>query len=75
MLNYCENIFKYLRRIRNLFFIFGEGSKLEVRGYTNLDFMSDIDGKISTSWGMFLYRYLGRILNNRLIEAEYTIDV
>ena len=37
--------------------------------------MSDIDGRMSTSWGVFLYQYFGRIPNNRLMEAEYTVDV
>ena len=30
--------------------MFGERSKLGVGGYTNSDFMSDVDGWMSTSW-------------------------
>ena len=55
--------------------MFKDGLKLGVGGYTNSDFISDIDGRMSISWGVILYRYLGRILNNRSMEAEYTVDV
>ena len=44
-------------------------------GYTNSDFIFDVDGRISTSWVVSLYRYFGRIPNNQLMEAEYTVDV
>ena len=30
--------------------MFGEGSKLGVGGHTNSNFMSDIDGRMSTLW-------------------------
>ena len=38
-----KNILKYLRRTKNLFLIFGEGSELRVGGYT------DTYNRISTS--------------------------
>ena len=50
----CENSLKYLKRTKDLFMIFKEGSKLGVGRYTNSDFISDIDSRISTSWGVFL---------------------
>ena len=58
MLDCCENILKLLRRTEDMF---EEGSKLGVRGYTNADFISDVDGRMSTSC--------------RSMEAEYTVNV
>ena len=42
-LDYCKNILKYLRSIKELFLIFEEGLELRVGEYT------DADGRISTS--------------------------
>ena len=44
-----KNIFKYLRRAKNLFLIFGGGSELRVEGYIDLDFISDPDDRKFTS--------------------------
>ena len=44
-----KNIFKYLRRIKNLFLIFGRGLELKVKGYTDSDFNADVDDRKSTS--------------------------
>ena len=51
MLDYCENIFKLLRRTEDMF---EERSKLGVGGYTNSDFISDVDDRISIS-RMYFY--------------------
>ena len=69
-----KNILKYLRRTKDLFLIFGGDSELRVEGYTDSDFMSDADDRISTS-GCIFVRYIRRVLSNRSIEAEYTVDV
>ena len=49
-----KNIFKYLRRTMNLFLIFNGGSKLKVKGYINLDFMTDVNDRKSISRCIFL---------------------
>ena len=40
-----KNILKYLRRTKDLFLIFGGAPKLWIKGYIDLDFMSDPDDK------------------------------
>lgn len=49
-----KNILKYLRRTKDLFLIFGGASELKVEGYTDSDFMTDIDDRKSTSGYVFL---------------------
>ena len=49
-----KNIFKYLRRTKDLFLIYGEGSELRVEGYTELDFISDPDDRKYTSGYVFI---------------------
>ena len=49
-----KNILKYLRRTKDLFLIFGGGSELRVEGYTDSDFMFDIDNRKSISCSIFL---------------------
>ena len=49
-----KNIFKYLRRTKNLLLVFGGGSKLKVEGYTDSDFKTDVDDRKSTSGYIFL---------------------
>ena len=49
-----KNIFRYLRRIKDLFLIFGGGSELRVEGYTDLDFMFDSDDRKSMSGYVFI---------------------
>ena len=49
-----KNIFKYLRKIKNLFLIFRGGSELKVEGYTDSDFISDVNDRGSTSKCIFL---------------------
>ena len=44
-----KNIFKYLRRTKNLFLIFGGDSELRLEKYTNSNFISDLDDRIFTS--------------------------
>ena len=39
----------YLRRTKDLYLIFGGGSKLKVEGYIDLNFMSDVDDRKSIS--------------------------
>ena len=48
-----KNIHKYLRT-KDLFLIFDETLELKVEGYTNSDFMSDVDDRKSTSEYIFL---------------------
>ena len=49
-----KNIFKYLRRTKDLFLIFDEGLKLKVEGYIDLDIMFDVNDRRSTSECIFL---------------------
>ena len=41
-------ILKYLRMTKDMFLVFGNG-ELQIQGYTDSDFMSDIDDRKSTS--------------------------
>ena len=50
-----KNILKYLRRTKDLFLIFERGSELRVEGYTDSDFISDLDDRKSTSGYVFIY--------------------
>ena len=47
-------ILKYLRRTKDMFLVFGNG-KLQIQGFTDSDFMSDIDDRKSTSENLFIY--------------------
>ena len=49
-----KNILKDLRRTKDLFLIFDEGSELKVEGCTDSDFMTDIDDRKSISRCIFL---------------------
>lgn len=49
-----KNILKYLRRTKDLFLIYG-GGDLQLDGYTDSDFQSDIDDRKSTSGYVFIY--------------------
>ena len=49
-----KNIFKYLRRTKYLFLIFGGDFELQVEEYTDLDFIFDSDDRKSTSGYMFI---------------------
>ena len=74
-----KNIFKYLRRTKNLFLIFGGDSELWVDGYTDSDFMSDLDDRKSTSGYVFVYNdgavswksFKQPIIADSTMEAEY----
>lgn len=74
-----KNIVKYLRKIKDLFLIFREGSELLVEGYTNLDFMSNIDDRNSTSGCIFFCNdgstswknSKQQIITDSTIKAEY----
>ena len=62
-----KNILKYLRRIKDLFLIFGEDSELRVEEYTDLDFMSNLDDRKSMSGYLFACnggKSIGRVLSN-----------
>ncbi|PPZ05609.1 hypothetical protein C5P41_24865, partial [Escherichia coli] len=48
-----KNILKYLRRTKDLFLIYG-GGDLQLDGYTDSDFQSDIDDRKSTSRYVFI---------------------
>ena len=71
-------IFKYLRRTKNMFLIFRRG-ELRVQGYTDSDFMFDIDDRKSISDSIFWYnggvvswKYFKQpIIVDSTIEAKY----
>ena len=46
-------ILKYLRRTKDMFLVF-ENGELQIQGYTDSDFMSDIDDRKSTSESLFI---------------------
>ena len=48
-----KNILKYLRRTKDIFFIYGGGSKLKLEGYTNFSLQSDSDDSKSISEYVF----------------------
>ncbi len=48
-----KNILKYMRRTKDLFLIYG-GGNLQLDGYTDSDFQSDIDDRKSTSGFVFI---------------------
>ena len=60
-------ILKYLRRTKDMFLVFGNGELL-VQGFTDSDFMSDIDDRKSTSeicsFAMMV-QLAGRVLSRR----------
>ena len=49
-----KNIFKYLRRTKNLFLIFRGDSELQIEDYTDSDFMSNPNDKKSISRYVFI---------------------
>ena len=49
-----KNILKYLRKIKDLFLIFGGGSKLRVKDYIDSDFMSNSDNRNSITGFVFV---------------------
>ena len=65
-----KNIFKFLRRTKNLLLVFGGGSELKVERYTDLDFIIDIDDRKSTSGCIFcvmVVRLAERVSNSQLL--------
>ena len=50
---FVKCILKYLRRTKDMMWVFGNGELL-VQGYTDSDFMSDIDDRKSTSGSLFM---------------------
>ena len=49
-----KNILKYLRRTIDLFLVFGGDSELRVKGYTDSNFISNLDNRKSTSGYVFI---------------------
>ncbi len=49
-----KNSLKYLRRTKDMFLVIGRRSELKVEGYTDSDFMTDVDDRKSTSGYVFL---------------------
>ena len=49
-----KNIFKYLKRTKNLLLVLGGGSELKVEGCIDSNFMTDVDDRKSTSKCIFL---------------------
>ena len=75
-----KNILKYLRTM-DLFFIFRGDSELRVEGYTDSNFMSDLDDKKSMSGYMFICNggavtgksFKQPIIMDSTMEAEYVV--
>ena len=49
-----KNILKYLRRTKDVFLIYGGGSKLKLEGYIDSSFQSDPDDSKSVSGYVFI---------------------
>ena len=49
-----KNILKYLRRTKDIFFIYGGGSESKLEGYTDSNFRSDLDDSKSISGYVFI---------------------
>ena len=52
-----KNIFKYLRRTKDIFLIYKDGSKLKLEGYIDSSFQSDLDDSKSISEYVFILNY------------------
>ena len=75
-----KNILKYLRRIRDIFLIYG-GSDLKLEDYTNSSFQSDLDNSKSI-FGYVFILYSGAVswksfkqqmVANSITETEYIV--
>ena len=70
--------FKYLRRTKNIFLIFGN-KELRLQGYTDLDFMFDIDDQKSIFDSIFFCNggavswksFKQPVIADSIIKAEY----
>ena len=67
-----KNIFKYLRRTKDLFLIFGRDSELRVEGYTDSNFISDLDDRKSMSGYVFIYN--GGIISWKSFKQPIIVD-
>ena len=71
-------ILKYLKRTKDIFLVFGNG-ELQIQGYTDSDFMSDIDDRKSTSESLFICNggavswknFKQTMIADSTMEAEY----
>ena len=71
-------ILKYLRMTKDMFLVFGNG-ELQIQGYTDSDFMSDIDDRKSTSGSLFICNggavswksFKQTVIVDSTMEAEY----
>ena len=69
---------KYLRSTKDMFLVFGNG-ELQIQGYTDSDFMSDIDDRKSTSESLFICNggavswksFKQTVIADSTMEAEY----
>ncbi|KAM2156860.1 hypothetical protein ACFX1R_042497 [Malus domestica] len=48
-----KTVLKYLRRTKDMFFIYGKATELRVEAYTDVNFQSDVDDKSSNSGYVF----------------------
>ncbi|KAM1818334.1 hypothetical protein ACFX11_000139 [Malus domestica] len=48
-----KTVLKYLRRTKDMFLVYGGASELQVEGYTDADFQSDVDDRSSNSGYVF----------------------
>ena len=56
-----KNIFKYLRRTKNVFLVYGGEEELVVTGYTDASFQTDKDDSKSQSGYVFTITAFGRL--------------
>ena len=71
-------ILKYLRRTKDMFLVF-ENGELQIQGYTDSDFMSDIDDRKLTSGSLFICNggvvswksFKQTMIADSTMEAEY----
>ena len=68
-----KDFLKYLKRIENLFLIFGGRSELKVEGYTDSDFMTDVDDRKSISRCIFLCN--GRSISWKSLKQSVIADL
>ncbi|XP_074292399.1 secreted RxLR effector protein 161-like [Silene latifolia] len=76
-----ENIFKYMRRTKDLFLVFGGDNELSVKGYTDLSFQTDRDDlkfqagfDFMINGGAVCWRSFNEaVVADSTMEAEYIV--
>ncbi|KAM1440191.1 hypothetical protein ACFXTO_013978 [Malus domestica] len=78
-----KTVLKYLRRTKDMFFVYGGATELRVEAYTDADFQSDVDDRSSNSRYVFTLnsgavswkRKKQDVITNSTTEAEYVTAV